>query len=51
LIGKNGPPDHFMSISVDRVKVLVFCLLHKKALSGEGWSMLPVFPKPKQSFN
>jgi len=33
-----------MPISVDRVKVLVICLLHKKAHSGEGWLMLPVFP-------
>jgi hypothetical protein len=35
--GKNGPPDHFMPILVDRVKVLVFCLLHKISHSGEGW--------------
>ena len=42
--GKNGPPDHFTPISVDRVKVLVFYRLHNLSHAGEGWSMLPVFP-------
>jgi hypothetical protein len=42
--GKNRPPDHFKSISADRVKVLLFCQLHNLAHSGEGWSILLVSP-------
>ena len=44
IIGKNGPPDHFGPISVDKAKVLVFWCLINLSHSGEGWSMLPVFP-------
>ena len=45
--GKNGPPDHFMPISFDRVKVLVFGRLHYLSHSGEGWSMVPVIQSVK----
>jgi len=41
---KNRQPDHFTSISVDKVKVLVFCRLHNLSHFGEGWSLLPLFP-------
>jgi hypothetical protein len=42
--GKNGPPDHFLPISVDKAKVLVFRYLINLSYSGEGWSTLPAFP-------
>ncbi len=45
LCGKNRPPDHFLPISADKVKVLVFRCLTNLSHSGEGWVEKQVITK------